>query len=58
MQGINRSLFKRADAVVALTDEMRGFLLWNRPELSEDRVVTIGQLGPRGPVGGGGQRPP
>lgn len=41
MQGINRSLFKRADAVVALTDEMREFLLRNRPELSEDRVVTI-----------------
>lgn len=41
MQGINRSLFKRADAVVALTDEMRKFLLRNRPELSEDRVVTI-----------------
>lgn len=41
MQGINRSLFKRADTVVALTDEMREFLLRNRPELSEDRVVTI-----------------
>lgn len=41
MQGINRSLFRRADAVVALTDEMREFLLRNRPELSEDRVVTI-----------------
>lgn len=41
MRGINRSLFKRADAVVALTDEMREFLLRNRPELSEDRVVTI-----------------
>lgn len=41
MRGINRALFKRADAVVALTDEMREFLLRNRPELSEDRVVTI-----------------
>lgn len=41
MQGINRSLFRRACAVVALTDEMREFLLRNRPELSEDRVVTI-----------------
>lgn len=27
--------------VAALTDEMREFLLRNRPELSEDRVVTI-----------------
>ena len=41
MRGINRSLFRRACAVVALTDEMREFLLRNRPELSEDRVVTI-----------------
>ena len=41
MRGINRSLFRRACAVVALTDEMREFLMRNRPELSEDRVVTI-----------------
>ena len=41
MQRINRSLFKRAEAVVALTDEMREYLLRSRPELSADRVVTI-----------------
>ena len=41
MQRINRSLFKRAKSVVALTDEMRGYLLNHRPELSEDRIVTI-----------------
>lgn len=41
MQRINRSLFKRVDAVVALTDEMREYLLRHRPELSPDRVVTI-----------------
>ena len=54
MQGINRSLFKRADAVVALTDEMRGFLLWNRPELSEDRVVTIANWAHEAPSEGAG----
>lgn len=41
MRRINRSLFKRASAVVALTDEMREYLLRNRPELSEDKVFTI-----------------
>lgn len=54
MQGINRSLFKRADAVVALTDEMRGFLLRNRPELSEDRVVTIANWAHEAPSEGAG----
>lgn len=41
MQRINRSLFQRAESVVALTDEMREYLLRSRPELSADRVVTI-----------------
>lgn len=41
MQRINRSLFKRAEAVVAMTDEMREYLLNNRHELSADRIVTI-----------------
>ena len=41
MQRINRSLFQRAESVVALTDEMREYLLDHRPELSADRVVTI-----------------
>ena len=38
---INRALYTAVDCVVALTDEMRAFLLANRPELSPDRVVTI-----------------
>ena len=38
---INRALYASVDCVVALTDEMRAFLLANRPELSPDRVVTI-----------------
>ena len=41
MQRINRSLFQRAESVVALTDEMREYLLDHRPELSAERVVTI-----------------
>lgn len=41
MQRINGSLFRRADAVVALTDEMREYLLRQRPALSPERVVTI-----------------
>ena len=41
MRRINHALYKSVDCVVALTDEMRAFLLANRPELSPDRVVTI-----------------
>lgn len=41
MKWLNRSIYKRAAMVVALTDEMREFLLHNRPELSEDRIMTI-----------------
>ena len=41
MRRINRSLFQRAESVVALTDEMREYLLDHRPELSADRVFTI-----------------
>ena len=41
MRRINRGLYRSCDCVVALTDEMRRFLLANRPELAEDRVVTI-----------------
>ena len=41
MRRINRSLFQRAASVVALTDEMREYLLMSRPALSADRVVTI-----------------
>ena len=41
MNWINKRLYRAADCVVALTDEMREFLLANRPELSRERVVTI-----------------
>ena len=41
MGTINKQLYKSVDCVVALTDEMKGFLLANRPQLTEDRVVTI-----------------
>lgn len=38
---INRRLYKSVDCVVALTDEMKEFLLEHRPELTSERVVTI-----------------
>ena len=41
MRQINRSLFQRVGCVAALTDEMRRYLLRHRPELSDDRAVTI-----------------
>lgn len=41
MQRINRNLFRRAESVVALTDEMREYLLQHRPELSADHITTI-----------------
>lgn len=41
MRCINHLMYKRVSCVVALTDEMKSFLLENRPELTEDRVVTI-----------------
>ena len=41
MRRINVALYRRVDCVVALTDEMKKFLLSHRPELSADRVVTI-----------------
>lgn len=41
MKQINKRLYKAVDCVVALTDEMRQFLLKNRPELTAERVVTI-----------------
>lgn len=52
MRSINRSLFRRVCAVVALTDEMREFLLRNRPELSADRTVTIPNWAHEAPVEG------
>lgn len=41
MRWLNHMMYKRVSRVVALTDEMKEFLLAHRPELSEDRVVTI-----------------
>lgn len=41
MRWLNCSIFKRASMCIALTDEMKGFLLKNRPQLSEDRVMVI-----------------
>ncbi len=41
MKRINRSLYAGASGVVALTEEMRQFLLASRPELSQDRVRVI-----------------
>ena len=41
MKWINRQLYRSADCVVALTDEMKAYLLDHRPELTPDRVVTI-----------------
>ncbi len=41
MRRINRSLFKRCAATVALTDEMRSFLIRNRCGLDADKVFTL-----------------
>lgn len=41
MQWINKKLFEKASLVVALTDEMREYLLEHRPTLTEDRIITI-----------------
>ncbi|MBQ7115229.1 MAG: glycosyltransferase family 4 protein [Clostridia bacterium] len=41
MQLINISLYKNADKVVSLTDEMKQFLLTNRRGIAADDIVTI-----------------
>lgn len=41
MGWINKKLYRTVDCVIALTDEMKSFLLANRLELSPERVVTI-----------------
>ena len=38
---LNHLMYQRVSRVVALTDEMKAFLLAHRPELTADRVVTI-----------------
>lgn len=41
MKMINRRLYRHAAKVVALTDEMKSFLLANRPGLTPERITTI-----------------
>lgn len=41
MKWLNHRLYRRVSKVVALTDEMKEFLLEHRPELTEDRVAVI-----------------
>jgi len=41
MSLINKMLFKRVSKVVALTDEMKEFILEHREEISEENIVTI-----------------
>ncbi len=41
MQRINHAAYKRADQVIVLSDEMRQFILHNRPETDEQRVKVI-----------------
>lgn len=41
MDRVNRGVFRRAAAVVALTEEMRDFLLDHRPGLSPERAAVI-----------------
>lgn len=41
MNRINRQVSRRAAGVVALTDEMRDFLLAHRPQLDSSRIVVI-----------------
>lgn len=41
MKWLNHRLYRRVSRVVALTDEMKEFLLEHRPELTEDKVAVI-----------------
>lgn len=41
MKWLNHKLYKRVSRVVALTDEMKEFLLEHRPELTGDRIAVI-----------------
>lgn len=41
MSSLNRRLARGASAVVAISDDMRQFLLTHRPGLSEDRVFAV-----------------
>ncbi len=41
MRFINSLMYERVYKVIALTDEMKNFLLVNRPQLRRERIVTI-----------------
>lgn len=41
MKRLNHAIYKRASMIVALTGEMRQFLLKNRPELDGERICVI-----------------
>lgn len=41
MHSLNKRLFKRASKIVALTQEMKDFLIEHRPELTSDKVSII-----------------
>ena len=41
MRWINHIMYSRASCAVALTDEMKAFLVLNRPEISPEKIVTI-----------------
>lgn len=41
MHSLNKKLFKRASKIVALTQEMKNFLIENRPEITEEKIAII-----------------
>ncbi len=41
MRRMNQELFRRTSRVIALTEEMRAFILATRPEISSDRISVI-----------------
>lgn len=41
MRGINHVVYKYSDMVIVLSEEMRDFILKNRPETDSDRVTVI-----------------
>lgn len=46
MKRINHYLYKNAEAVVSLTDEMKDFLCENRAETDDSRITTIANWAP------------
>lgn len=41
MHSLNKRLFKRSSKIVALTQEMKDFLIENRPEITEEKIAII-----------------